>query len=173
MAKRLFILRHAKSDWNDADLPDHDRPLNERGKLEAPRVGKMLRQTDRVPDLIVSSTAKRARKTAEKVADACSYEGTILQYAQLYNASIDQILQVLRSVPNDPQSLMVVAHNPGLEGLASTFAKQAITMPTAALADLQIEIGTWDQLSFESGAKLLELWTARDHNDGHTNTTRS
>ena len=62
MPKRLLVLRHAKSDWNEADLPDHERPLNGRGKREAPRVGKSLRQSDRVPDLIISSTARRARK---------------------------------------------------------------------------------------------------------------
>jgi phosphohistidine phosphatase len=68
--KTLFILRHAKSSWKEQDLPDHDRPLNKRGKKDAPRMGKLLTDEDLIPDLIMSSTAARAKKTAELV--ACS-----------------------------------------------------------------------------------------------------
>ena len=76
--KTLLILRHAKSSWKEQDLPDHDRPLNKRGKNDAPRMGKLLKDEDLIPDLIMSSTAVRAKKTAELVAKACKYKGKIV-----------------------------------------------------------------------------------------------
>jgi phosphohistidine phosphatase len=75
--KTLLIMRHAKSSWKDPDLPDHDRPLNKRGKHDAPSMGKLLKDEDLIPDLIISSTAARAKKTAELVAKACKYKGEI------------------------------------------------------------------------------------------------
>ena len=75
--KKIYILRHAKSSWKDEGLPDHDRPLNKRGKRDAPRMGRLLAEEGLVPDLIVSSTAKRAHKTTTEVADACGYKGEI------------------------------------------------------------------------------------------------
>ena len=75
--KTLLILRHAKSSWKDLELPDQDRPLNKRGRHDAPRMGKLLKQEDLIPDHIVSSTALRAKKTAELVAKSCKYKGDI------------------------------------------------------------------------------------------------
>ena len=75
--KTLLILRHAKSSWNNLDLPDYDRPLNKRGKRDAPRMGDFLRHQDLVPDLIISSTAKRAKKTAKLFAKAVGYKEKI------------------------------------------------------------------------------------------------
>ena len=75
--KLLLILRHAKSSWKDPDLDDHDRPLNKRGRRDAPRMGRLLRKEDLLPDLILSSTAVRARMTAEMVADASRYRGPL------------------------------------------------------------------------------------------------
>ena len=84
--KTLLILRHAKSDWETPDVADHDRPLNGRGKRDAPRMGRLLRDENLVPDLIISSTAKRARKTAKLVAEASGYEGEIRLAETLYLA---------------------------------------------------------------------------------------
>ena len=75
--KTLLVLRHAKSSWNDSALKDHERPLNDRGKRDAPRMGQLLNDHKLTPDLIISSTAKRARKTAKKVADSCGYQGEV------------------------------------------------------------------------------------------------
>jgi phosphohistidine phosphatase len=82
--KTLLILRHAKSSWKDLELPDQDRPLNKRGRHDAPLMGKILRQEDLIPDLIESSTAFRAKKTAKLVAKACKYKGDIAFDNSLY-----------------------------------------------------------------------------------------
>jgi phosphohistidine phosphatase len=162
MPKRLLLVRHAKSDWNDVCLPDHERPLNDRGRREAPRVGKMLRHSDREPNLIISSTARRARNTAKKIARACHYDGYVLKYPELYNAPPERILSVIQQVIGDPQTLMVVGHNPGMEALTSQLARQPVTMSTATLADLTIDINAWSELTVDSGATLVEVWTANE-----------
>ena len=82
--KTLLILRHAKSSWKEQDLQDHDRLLNKRGKNDAPRMGKLLKDENLIPDLIMSSTAVRAKKTAELVAKACKYKGKIVLNHSLY-----------------------------------------------------------------------------------------
>ena len=84
--KTLLILRHAKSSWNNLDLPDYDRPLNKRGKRDAPRMGDFLRHQDLVPDLIISSTAKRAKKTAKLFAKAVGYKEKISLETSFYHA---------------------------------------------------------------------------------------
>ena len=93
--KTLLIMRHAKSSWKEQDLPDHDRPLNKRGKNDAPRMGKLLKDEDLVPDLIMSSTAVRAKKTAELVAKTCKYNGKIVLNHSLYGAEPAAYLKIL------------------------------------------------------------------------------
>ena len=96
--KTLLIMRHAKSSWKEQDLPDHDRPLNKRGKNDAPRMGKLLKDEDLVPDLIMSSTAVRAKKTAELVAKACKYKGKIVLNHSLYGAEPAAYLKILEGL---------------------------------------------------------------------------
>ena len=93
--KTLLIMRHAKSSWKEQDLPDHDRPLNKRGKNDAPRMEKLLKDEDLVPDLIMSSTAVRAKKTAELVAKTCKYKGKIVLDRSLYGAEPAAYLKIL------------------------------------------------------------------------------
>ena len=85
--KTLLIMRHAKSSWKEQDLPDHDRPLNKRGEKDAPRMGKLLKDEDLIPDLIMSSSAVRAKKTAELVVKTCKYKGKIVLNHSLYGVN--------------------------------------------------------------------------------------
>ena len=132
--KTLLILRHAKSGWDDPDLPDHDRPLTERGKKDAKRIGQLLLERGLVPDQIISSTAKRARKTASKVAKACGYAGEVEMTNRLYLASPLQIIEVLREVGDECSTVLVVAHNPGLEELLGQLTGHPEPMSTATLS---------------------------------------
>ena len=94
--KNLLIMRHAKSSWEFTNLPDHDRPLNDRGKRDAPRMGKVLLKERLVPQLIISSSAARARSTAEKVAKVSRYSGEISIDSSLYRAGSSAYLNALR-----------------------------------------------------------------------------
>jgi phosphohistidine phosphatase len=160
--KTLLILRHAKSSWGDPSLADHDRPLNARGKRDAPRMGQLLADQDLKPDLIVSSTAKRARKTAAKVAKACGFELEVELNGRLYHAYPEDYVQVLREVDDQHQRVLVVGHNPGLEELVATMAGQYQSMPTAALAHVVIDVDYWGDLRVTSTGRLVSLWLPKE-----------
>ncbi len=160
--KTLLILRHAKSSWRDEGMDDHDRPLNKRGKRDAPRMGQLLQSADLPPELIISSTAKRARKTASKVAKKCRYEGVIELTGELYLAPPENYLQVLRNVPDQYQRVMVVGHNPGLEELLGLLTGQHTPLPTAALANIELPINCWRDLDESSPGTLLALWRPKE-----------
>lgn len=156
--KTLLLLRHAKSSWKDAQLPDHDRPLNKRGKREAPLVGRWLAQRKLVPDLLITSTALRARKTAEKVAQECGYERGIQLAPELYENGPHAYLKVPREFGGDCRCLLLVGHNPALEQVLERLLGRPVTMPTAALAHLQIDIGDWSELGWGVPSRLVEVW---------------
>src|ERR687898_2485459 len=116
--RTLLILRHAKSSWDDSALDDHERPLNSRGEQDAPRMGQLVRDEGLLPELVIRSDAVRARLTAEAMADAAEYPGTILLEPRLYQASVAEIVAVLRTVVDrEIGTVMIVGHNPGLEEL--------------------------------------------------------
>ncbi len=162
--KTLLILRHAKSSWKDSSLADHDRPLNKRGKQDAPRMGKLLLQQDLIPDRIISSTAKRARKTATAVAKACHRQDKVEWTSEFYHAGPGAYLAVLQNVPDDDQRVMVVGHNPGMEALVAHLTSRMETMPTAALAHIELPIERWTELDYEVQGELLNLWRPKEIN---------
>lgn len=162
----LLILRHAKSSWKASGLADHDRPLNKRGLRDAPRMGWLLREEDLLPDLILSSTALRARKTAEIVAEKSGYEGELEYRSDFYGAGPEAYLDVLSSLTDEYSRVMVVGHNPGLEDLLELLTGEIEKMPTAALAQVALPIQTWRELSdIEESSlegELVNLWRPRD-----------
>lgn len=160
--KTLLILRHAKSSWKDGKLHDHDRPLNKRGKRDAPRMGELLDQEDLVPDLIISSTAKRARKTAKAVAKACDYDGEVRLERNLYHGVPENYIYILRRLPKHYECVMVVGHNPSLEYLLEELTGNDEKMPTAALAQVTFKIKKWKQLNEDTEGKLVKLWRPRE-----------
>lgn len=160
--KRLLILRHAKSSWDNAYMADHERPLNNRGKQDAPRMGTLLRQEELTPDLIISSSAQRALTTAEAVALACGYEARIQVTRQLYHAEPETYLEVLHEQGGAADLVLVVGHNPGIEELVEMLTGAAESMPTAALAYVQFNIDDWHTLTTETGGSLVNLWRPRD-----------
>lgn len=160
--KTLLILRHAKSSWDEPHQPDHDRPLNERGKKDAKRIGQLLLEAQLVPDLILSSTARRARKTADKVARACGYEGAIVTTPRLYLAAPWQIIEVLRETGDDWPRLLVVGHNPGMEDLVSQLTRQQESLATATLARVSLDIASWQSLAVPPGGELVQIWRPKE-----------
>jgi phosphohistidine phosphatase len=163
--KLLSILRHAKSSWGDSSLDDHDRPLNKRGVRDAPRMGELIRNQDLVPDTILSSTACRARETALAVAVATGFPDEVCFRRSLYGAAPDAYLDALRELPDDVDHAMVVGHNPGLEELVALVVGTPHTMPTAALAVVELPIDRWRDLGPPPLGSLRTLWRPRELGD--------
>lgn len=155
--KKLLILRHAKSSWKQADMSDHDRPLNSRGKQDAPHVGRWLKQAGIQPDRILCSTAKRARKTTEKLADELPQEVSTEFLPELYLAPPEVYLEFLKVLPGEVRCAMVVGHNPGLEDLVAAITGEYRTMKTAALAIVDLPIIDWSQLDRATEGRLETL----------------
>jgi phosphohistidine phosphatase len=147
-----MLLRHGKSDWSQ-QLDDFDRPLKDRGKRSAQRMGVWLLQQELVPDLVVSSPAERAIVTAQKAVKAMGGNAALIQQERrIYAARVDDLLAVLAELPKDAQRVMLVGHNPGLEYLTEYLADKPIPLPsdgkllpTAALAILELP-DNWQNL---------------------------
>ena len=161
--KTLLLMRHAKSSWKDPELADHERPLNKRGKLNAPRMGRLLRDQDLTPDLILSSTARRARQTADAVADLSGYQGELRLEDELYAAPTETCLEVLQGLQEDALNcVLLVGHNPGLEELLDLLTGEAALLPTAAIAQIALPINRWGDLTSDVEGRLLNLWNPKE-----------
>ena len=160
--KTLLILRHAKSSWNNANLTDHERPLNKRGKADAPRMGKLLADEELTPDLIITSSAERALTTAEQVALASGYEAEIIVTRELYHADPEDYLEVLREKAGSNERVMVVGHNPGMEALVEELTGSYELMPTAALAQVKLPIASWGELVEGVVGELVGVWRPKE-----------
>lgn len=160
--KTLIILRHAKSDWGNSKLSDHDRPLNQRGKYDAPRMGAWLKLQNMVPELIISSTAERALTTAEMVALAADFEGELRTERNFYLAGPPTYVEILNELPESFERVMVVGHNPGMEELVSLLTDTDRPMTTANVAVVALPIATWEELNIFSDGRLLHHWRPKD-----------
>jgi len=160
--KTLLLLRHAKSSWKHPELADHDRPLNKRGKRTTPLMGALLQDEDLIPHLILCSSAVRAHTTALLVANACAYLGKIKQTRKLYLAGPQAYIEVLRPVAEEHARVLVVGHNPGLEALIEALTGEAMAMPTAALAQVELSLERWSDLDTDTDCKLVNLWRPKD-----------
>ena len=156
--KTLLLLRHAKSSWKEPALDDHERPLNKRGRRDAPRMGELVRERGLMPDIVICSDAVRARLTAEAMADAARYAGKILLDPHLYLAGPDEILSLLRRVRQNAKTLMIVGHNPGLEELIEQQTGEPHDLPTAGLAQIVLPIDRWRDLTLSTRGTLMGHW---------------
>ena len=161
--KTLLVLRHAKSSWKDPAVTDHDRPHKSRGKRDAPRIGKIIAAEEVRPDIILSSTAKRARRTAEDVSDAVGLSGkAVVLDSRLYLAEPAEIVNVVRNAGSDVRCVLVVGHNPGLEVLVMRLTGHAEPLPTAAVAAVGLPMDSWRSLELKAMGQLQQVWRPRD-----------
>lgn len=152
----LTLIRHAKSDWSDPDLDDIDRPLNKRGKKAAPVMGKRLADSGIIPDLLLSSPAKRARKTAQLMAQEIGFgKEDIIIDQKIYEAGVETLIALVKNLPPDCHPALF-GHNPGLSDLGSWLCRQAPSwLQTCAVLTLELDIEDWSQLSSDCGSILL------------------
>ncbi len=155
--KTLYILRHAKSSWDNPDLDDFQRPLNERGEKDAPRMGKRLHKVQVSPKLICSSPANRALTTAQLVATELGYPiGDIQEELKLYHAGEESILEILRSFNDTLETVMIVGHNPGFTEFANDLLNEEISnLPTAGVVGAKLNITSWKEARWGCGEMLF------------------
>ena len=163
--KRLTVLRHAKSSWDDATLDDFNRPLNERGWKAARRMGRELKQRGMRFDLVIASTAARVRETIDGVQEHYDFAAPIRFEPRMYGASTDVLLSLARELPDTVHMLLFVGHNPGLERLLVELTRDdedglrqrvAGKYPTGALAVMELPTDRWADIAPGSG-KIVEL----------------
>jgi phosphohistidine phosphatase len=163
--KRLLLLRHAKSSWDDPTLPDHDRPLAPRGRRAAKRMGEHVRSNVASPDLVLSSSAARATETLERTRAFGNSEVRVDD--EMYAASVDTILERIHGLAETRETVAVIGHNPGIQDLALRLSgagegrdRMADKFPTGALAVLEFD-GPWRELG-PGVARLVSFVTPRD-----------
>jgi len=142
--KTLYLIRHAKSSWKDSGMTDFERPLNERGERDAGEMGRRLQERNDIPDLIISSEAKRALTTAKKIRAELQSNVEFFTDPRLYHSSPDTILKVINQVGVHVNSLCIVCHNPGISELFYALTGQPIEMVTTAIAKIELDIDGWE-----------------------------
>jgi phosphohistidine phosphatase len=155
--KTVLLLRHAKSSWNHPELADRDRPLNKRGERQAPEMGKLIYTEHLTPDLILTSPATRACKTAQAVATNCGYDGEVDQVADFYPGDPADYLRILSELPDGVRRVMVVGHNPGLEEFLGMLVGEVLSFATAALAQVDLPLESWHELNASTRGKLVRI----------------
>ena len=154
--KKLTLIRHGKSDWHSAAETDFDRPLNGRGKRAAVTMGERLAAANNRPDLLVSSPAKRARKTARLIAAELDYpDEQIIFCEEIYEAALETLIELMYSLDDEIDQVVMVGHNPGFSELGQWLTSAAPDwLPTCGLLELELPIDSWADTE-ENCAKRL------------------
>jgi phosphohistidine phosphatase len=163
--KTLLLLRHAKSGWKNSEVDDHERPLNKRGKKDAPKIGRLLADLALLPDLIVSSSARRCRKTAEEVIQNSGYRGETRFCGELYEANAARLREFLAKLDDHRHRVLLIAHNPGMEEFLESLVGTYTPLSTAALAQVDLSVLSWSHLADERSGKLVNVWQPRELED--------
>ena len=149
--KTLYVLRHAKSSWDDQSLSDFQRPLNKRGIRTAPFMGELMTSKKLIPDAIISSPAERAKQTAFFVKQAAHLDAGIQFNQGIYESSTNNLLYIVNGIDDLYSSAMIVGHNPGFEGIVETLSGEYQRMPTATLAVIDLDIESWSESKQKCG----------------------
>ena len=151
--RTVLLMRHGKSEWEDESIPDFERALAPRGRSDSPVMGRFLRKAGKIPDLIISSPAKRAKSTAELVAKACGYKKDIVFEESVYENSCGEIINVLQELDDTINTVLIIGHNPSIEDTVKKLifreirnSENGIKVPTAAIACLETEAKFWSEL---------------------------
>lgn len=151
--KRLVLVRHAKSSWKDTSLSDFERPLNKRGKHDAPMMAKILHDNTISIELILTSPAKRAATTARFFLAEFGPQNVNIDFDdKIYEASTSDLIQIINNIDQNYKSAMLVGHNPGFTFLAEKLSGEYLgNIPTCGIAQIEFSVDEWKHISFNSG----------------------
>ena len=145
--KKIILIRHGKSDWNNPNLTDHDRPLALRGLNDVPEMSLRLKEKGIIPDLILSSTAVRASQTAELVSEVLHIPKSIITFDKnLYHASYGMILKSIQRQDDSNELIFVVGHNPGMNDFINFMGGNLDNLPTSGQYGFLVDTAHWIQL---------------------------
>ncbi|MCB0742717.1 MAG: histidine phosphatase family protein [Ignavibacteriae bacterium] len=155
--KTLYLLRHAKSSWEDGNLSDFDRPLNERGLRDAPIMGEILKNKIEQPELIISSSAKRAITTAEIIANSFNYDiNKIIKEEKIYHSVVSDLMRIIYETPNTIERLMLFGHNPTFTLVVNYLSDKYIdNLPTCGFVQINFDLKSWEELESNTGKLIL------------------
>lgn len=147
--KTLYIVRHAKSSWDDPTLSDHDRPLMQKGIVKTQKINQFLKQNIKCPDLLLSSTAVRAKATADLIAEAFQYPSVKIKTSGLlYHADDEEVYDEIYGISNKINSVMIFGHNPGLTYFVNQFLRPTIeNLPTSGVVSIEFITDKWEEIS--------------------------
>jgi len=154
--KTLYLIRHAKSSWKNLELDDFDRPLNKRGKRDAPVIGARLKKCAVFPDIILCSPAKRAKDTAKKITKALGYDKKIQYNPDIYEASSNTLQNIINSINIQHSTAFLIGHNPGLNMLVEKYIGMEDNIPTCGIVGIRFACDKWDDISSKN-AELLSF----------------
>lgn len=164
MMRTLFLIRHAKSSWGNPGLRDFDRPLNDRGLHDAPKMAQLLVALGIKPDLLVSSPAKRALTTAQFFAEAFKIEAAAIQReANIYEAFPQEILRIISALPEAASTVFLFGHNPTFTEVANQFAGEDLieNVPTCGMVKISSDAQTWKEF-YEGNAKIAACYFPKE-----------
>jgi phosphohistidine phosphatase len=160
--KTLLLMRHGKSDWKDTKDDDKMRPLTKKGGKDVRKMGEMLIEKGYLPQVVLTSTALRARQTAEFFLSQCCQEVTISARDVLYMAEPTAIVDAIKTVGDEVEKVMIIGHNPGLEGLFQQLSGKVESLSTANVAWLDLPIDHWADLTVDSQPEKWHKWKPKD-----------
>jgi phosphohistidine phosphatase len=159
--KTLYVVRHAKSSWDDPDLSDFERPLNARGKRDAPRMGKRLKEKDLTPDCVISSPARRAHSTAKRICAVLAFDkNKIKTERKLYHASEETILSIVQGIKSSFDTVLIFGHNPGLTDFVNEILNEESgifidNIPTCGVVALTFNVDNWSNVDWKKGKMIF------------------
>lgn len=155
--KRLYLVRHAKSSWDNPNFSDFDRPLNKRGKRDAPFMGKLLKKENIKPDLIYSSPAMRAITTAQIFADELDYpKKQIVESLSIYESGIKELEEIVQKISEEHKSVLIFGHNPALTSFANHLGNKFIdNIPTCSVVGIEFDVKSWKQVEHACGKTFM------------------
>lgn len=154
--KKLYIIRHAKSSWSDEELDDFERPLNKRGRANAPFMGELLKKQNVVPDLIISSPALRAKSTAEIIAKKVNYTKEIVYNNDIYESDVATLHNIFTKIDDENSTVFLFGHNPELNMLAEMYAGFDENIPTCGILEVEFKCEKWRDISAKN-ARLVSF----------------
>lgn len=162
MRRRLIIMRHAKSAWDQPGMADHDRPLNDRGQRTAPRMAQLMTEQNIAPEIVLASTAVRVQQTLQYLLAVWGHEPQLHYERALYLASCGELLRQVGELPAACTQAMLVGHNPGLSELVTHLLDDLIELPTAAVAVCDCDADSWSAAVRTDGWRKAYLWIPKE-----------